>query len=114
MKSKIKLILIFLLVNAIVVTQAQAMTVVSDGVIVRSATTQGNENRLAGIVSKISDGEIVINAITYDFSTKQAKIYDLNGHLNQSAMIKIGMFVSILVGNDKSKPSVLEIRLVRK
>ncbi len=114
MKSRIKSILNCLLVNAVIVMQAQAMTVVPDGVIVRNATSQSNENRLAGVVSKISDGKIVINTITYDFSTRQAKIYDLNGHLNQSAMIKIGMFVSILVSNDKSKPSILEIRLVRK
>ncbi|MEI8362193.1 MAG: hypothetical protein WCG35_03120 [Betaproteobacteria bacterium] len=132
MKSKIKSIVFCLLVNAVIAPQAQAVAVAQDsladvnttslqrsehgltGLRVEDPTIQNNEHRLAGVVSKISDGKIVINTVTYIFSTRKAKVYDFNGQLNQGDVIKVGMFVSMLVSNDKKNPSILEIRLLKK
>ena len=116
MKSNVISILSCLLINAFMVTQSHALELAPNSVITRTSSPQPqiNENRLEGVVSKITDGKIVINTIPYDFSKQQAKVYDLNGRLSQVDIIKVGMFVSILTNNDKNKPSILEIRLVRK
>lgn len=113
MKAKIIFIISSLLVSSVCVTQVQAMTTVP-GTGVSNPTLQNNENRLGGVVSKISDGKIEINAVTYEFYPKQAQVYDLNGRVNQKADIKVGMFVNFLVIKDKNKARIVEIRLVRK
>jgi hypothetical protein len=73
-----------------------------------------SSNRLGGVVSKIADGKIEINAVTYNFSTDQAKIYDLNGRLNRNAEINPGMFVNFVLSNTKPKTRINELRLIKK
>lgn len=113
MKTKIVLIINVLLIGSVCLSQAQAMTT-SGTILVDNPALQSNENRLGGVVSKISDGKIEINAVTYEFSPKQIHVYDLNGRINQKAEIKVGMFVNFLVIKDKNKARIVEIRLVRK
>jgi hypothetical protein len=79
-----------------------------------NATSSPHENRHGGVVSKITDGKIEINAVTYSFLPNQAKIYDLNGRLNPNTEIKAGMFVNFALNNTKPKTRIIELRLIRK
>ena len=101
--------LLSLLITLTISQYAQARTVVEG-----TETSQSTivENRFSGVVSKITDKVIIINAVSYAFAPNKVRVYDLNGRINQKAEIKVGMFVNYLF--DKNKLAVLEIRLVRK
>ncbi len=101
--------LVSLLITLTISQYGQAMTVVEG-----TETSQSTivENRFSGVVSKITDKVIIINAVSYAFVPNKVRVYDLNGRINQKAEIKVGMFVNYLL--DKSKSAILEVRLVRK
>lgn len=112
MKTKFILVLSGLLLGSIFQPLVQART--NAGINVHNSVHQSNENKLGGIVSKITDTTIEINTITYEFSQKQAKVYDLDNRVNQMAEIKVGMFVNFSVIDDKNKARITEIRLIKK
>ena len=108
MTFKMKTLLSFL-ITLTISQYGQAMSVVGG-----SQTSQSTvlENRFSGVVSKITDKVIIINAVSYAFAPNKVRVYDLDGRINQKAEIKVGMFVNYLL--DKNKAAVLEIRLLRK
>lgn len=73
-----------------------------------------NGNRSSGVVSKIANGQIEINAVTYDFTSQKPKVFDTNGSQIPSTEIKVGMFVNILVVVNQKKASIVELKVVRK
>ena len=101
--------LLSLLFTLTISQHGQAMSVVEG-----TETSQSTivENRFSGVVSKVTDKVIIINAVSYAFEPNKVRVYDLNGRINQKAEIKVGMFVNYLL--DKNKSAVLEVRLVRK
>lgn len=101
--------LLSLLITLTISQYGQAMSVVGG-----SQTSQSTvlENRFSGVVSKITDKVIIINAVSYAFGPNKVRVYDLDGRINQKAEIKVGMFVNYLL--DKNKAAVLEVRLLRK
>lgn len=98
-----------LLITFTISQYGQAMTVVGG-----TETSQSTmvENRFSGVVSKIADKVIIINAVSYAFAPNKVHVYGLNGRITQIAEIKVGMFVNYLL--DKNKVAVIEVRLVRK
>ena len=102
-------ILLSLLITLIISQYGQARTIVEG---TETSLSTIVENRFSGVVSKITDKVIIINAVSYAFVPNKVRVYDLNGRINQKAEIKVGMFVNYLL--DKNKLAVLEIRLVRK
>lgn len=114
MKSKIILIASSVIVSALYVSQIHAaVSSVKSSLIPLNSAAPSN-NTLGGVVSKIADDKIEINAVTYSFSPNQAKIYDLNGKLNRNAKITAGMFVQCVLKSGKPKTRITELRIIRK
>jgi hypothetical protein len=112
MNVKILVIASAMLVSVLSINQAYAVTS-KDMTLNTSADALSNENRLSGVVAKISQDKIEINAVTYKFNRKQAKVYDLNGKINQDLKIKHGMFVNCLVVKEGNAERITELRFVR-
>lgn len=104
------------LISALHVNQTHAATSSVNSTLnaFNKTTLSTHENRHGGVVSKITEGKIEINAVTYSFSPNQAKIYDLNGRLNPNTEIKVGMFVNFVLNNTKPKTRINELRLIKK
>ena len=90
---------------------AQAMTVSGNTV---GSQAKVDQNRMSGVVSKIASSQIEINRVVYDFNPNLVHIYDLNGLPYQKAHISIGTFVNFVVGNDREKARIVELRVIRK
>lgn len=114
MKTKILLILSSLLISVLNLSWVHAAatsmkTTLTD---FSSVQTSSSERQHSGVVSKMANGTIEINAVTYRFVPNQAKVYDLNNQLNRHAEIKAGMFVSFVQSRDKGP--ITELRLIRQ
>jgi|GEM_PF-5974966 len=114
MQAKIILIAGCVIASTLNLSQIHAAVRLLDTRLSNLNNTAPSSNQRGGVVSKIADDSIEINAVTYSFSPNQAKIYDLNGRLNPNAEIKAGMFVNFVLNNTKSKPRINELRLIRK
>lgn len=114
MQAKIILTSGFVIVSTLNLSQIHAAATSMDTRFSNLNNAATSSNQRGGVVSKIADDTIEINAVTYSFSPNQAKIYDLNGRLNPNAEIKAGMFVNFVLNNTKSKPRINELRLISK
>jgi hypothetical protein len=112
MNVKILIIVNAMLVSILYINQAYAVT--SNHMTVNSnADTLGDEIRLSGVVAKMSQESLEINAVTYKFNRKQAKVYDLNGKINPTLKLKTGMFVNFLVVKEGNAQRIAELRFIR-
>lgn len=114
MQAKIILIASCVIVSSLNLNQIHAAATSTNTRLSNLTNAVSNSNQHGGVVSKIAEGKIEINAVTYSFSPSQAKIYDLNGRLNPNAEIKAGMFVNFVLNNSKPKPRINELRLIKK